>query len=73
MGGGELAGMAGVGGAIPDMSMRGLDGMRGREEERAEDAALPGRLGPTSVARGASSESEAEEFEDDVEDEEECR
>ena len=69
---------AGEGGAMPDISIRGLDGTRepalGREEDRAEDAALPGRLGPTSVASGASSESEEDELEEDEdEDEEECR
>ena len=59
------------------MSMRGLGGIPGREEtfpeERAyvlewEDIPLPGRLGPTRVARGASSsESESESAWENVE------
>ena len=61
---------------MPDISIRGLDGTRepalGREEDRAEDAALPGRLGLTSVASGASSESEDDAL-DEEEEEEECR
>ena len=49
--------------AIVEISMRGLEGTRDWAldrvaEEGAEDAALPGRLGPTRVARGASSESD---------------
>ena len=60
------------------ISMRGLGGRRdparARDaEEGAEEAALPGRFGPTSVARGASSESESsEELEDDEVDDEEA-
>ena len=64
----------GEGGAIPDISINGFDGTRepalGREEDRAEDAALPGRLGPTSVASGASSESEEDELEEDEDEDE---
>ena len=68
----------GVGGASPVISMSGLGGRRdparARDaEEGAEDAALPGRFGPTNVARGASSESESsDKLEDDEDDDEEA-
>ena len=60
-----------VGGAIPAMSMRGLGGRRERDtEDGADEAALPGRFGPTSCAKGASSESESsDELDEDEEDE----
>lgn len=60
-----------MGGAIPAMSMRGLGGRRERDtEDGADEAALPGRFGPTSCAKGASSESESsDELDEDEEDE----
>ena len=64
--------------AIVEISMRGLEGTRDWAldrvaEEGAEDAALPGRLGPTRVARGASSESDDEELLELLEEEDEER
>lgn len=52
-------GSAGTGGVPPscEISMRGFAGTRDREPDVAFEAALPGRGGRTSVARGASSES----------------
>lgn len=59
---------------MPERSIRGLDGARepalGRDDG-ADDAALPGRLGFTNVASGASSESDDEdelEVDDDDDD-----
>lgn len=60
--------------AIVDMSMSGFGGRRvcaRAADDGADDAALPGRRGPTRVARGASSDEEEELLE--LEDEEEER
>ena len=76
IGSGGASGSAndGVGGVMPERSIRGLDGARepalGRDDG-ADDAALPGRLGFTNVASGASSESDDEdelEVDDDDDD-----
>lgn len=63
-----------MGGAIPAISMRGFGGIRVRDvEEGAEDAALPGRFGPTNCAKGASSESESSDVVVEDDEEEEAR
>ncbi len=55
------------------MSMRGLGSRRERDvEDGADEAALPGRLGPTNCAKGASSESESPDELEEDEDEEEA-
>lgn len=58
-------GSDGKGGVPPscEISMRGFAGTLDREPDVALDAALPGRGGRTSEARGASSESSEDESE----------
>ncbi len=57
---------------MPDKSIKGRGGGRepalGREVDGTDEAALPGRLGFTRVASGASSESDDSELDVDEDD-----